>query len=748
MLIFLTISNSISTDMTVRGRARILMLVSLLLLSVSGGYAYLSARRVARLRALQTATQVALRDAFRLMVDTGTLLHSTGSILQPFEDWKSGLRRNADNLQGLAAHPGLALLADELSDRAAQVLRAWKLMEESHFAPAEQALTRVLETASGDFGAQGVTAGRALALSEQRLLVGYYLDMVRAERGLNVGLDTLQPFVTTILDALGQQIARQADNALSLTIRVSAAAIVVLIVSVVAALLYSIRFLDQANRGLEGVVRQRTRSIQSLLDFSGRGFLSFGPDLVIRPEHSRDCEEILGKGISGRRLADVLYPEGTSRTDFVKAMDLVFSGKSRPDVVFELIDNEIAVGDRVVRIDFRVIDSDTLMCSLEDITERRRLEGSIAEQQELREMILRAAMNRRTFVGLTREAEEVFREVHAFARDVEESTEAVAPGQGSAAAARATAAAARLEEVLQSLHTFKANAAFLRMKRTADEAHALEQNLHDNSLVEGGPGATAGLEKLVQAYQGELYVVREHLGADWSREPDTVPVRRRQLLEVERLAKTTHPQDAGLHAALEQVRMIPIGDLLDRYNETVQNLARSRAKRVRPIEVAGAETLVLPERFDRIGGALVHLVRNIVDHGIERPGERTAAGKNPEGLIRITARNGDGSLELMVCDDGRGIDFAAVEERARAMGLIEAGARPTQRDLLRLIFKSGFTTADAVTTVSGRGVGLTAVSETVRRLGGRIGVSTRRGEGTTVTLSIPDNHRGALQNES
>jgi signal transduction histidine kinase len=734
--------------MTVRVRARILMLVSLLLLSASGGYAYLSARRVARLRSLQTATQQALQDAYRLMVHTSTLLHSTESITQSFPDWKAALRRNADDLQGLAAHPGLGLLAGELSDRAGQVLRAWKLMEDSQFTPAEQALTMVLESSPNELGGQGVVAGRARALNDPRLLVSSYFDMVRAERGLNSGLDALGPFVTNILDALGQQIAKQADAALSVTVRISAAAIVVLIVSVVAALLYSIRFLDQANRGLEGLVQQRTRSIQSLLDFSGRGFLSFGPDLVIKPEHSRDCEAILGEGIAGKRLADLLYPEGTSRTDFVKAMDLVFSGRSRPDVVFDLIDNEVAVGDRVVRIDFRVIDPETLMCSLEDITERKRLEGSIAEQQELREMILRAAMNRRTFVSLTREAEEVFREVHAFARDVEQSTEAAAPGHGSDAAARATTAAARLEEVLQSLHTFKANAGFLRMKRTADEAHSLEQNLHDNSLVEGGPGATAGLEKLVQAYQGELDLVREHLGADWSREPDTVPVRRRQLLEVERLAKTTHPQDAELHTALEQVRMIPIGDLLDRYNETVQNLARSRAKRVRRIEVRGADTLVLPEHFDRIGGALVHLVRNIVDHGIERPGERTAAGKNPEGLIRVTARNGGGALEIMVSDDGRGIDFAAVEERARAMGLIETGARPTQRDLLRLIFKSGFTTADAVTTVSGRGVGLTAVSETVRRLGGRIGVSTRRGEGTTVTLSIPDNHRGASQNES
>ena len=282
-----------------------------------------------------------------------------------------------------------------------------------------------------------------------------------------------------------------------------------LVVSVVGALLYSIAFLDQANRGLETVVHQRTRAIRSLLDFSGRGFLSFGPDGIVRPEHSRECEAILGKGMAGRRLADLLYPAGTSRRDFANAMGLIFSGKSHPDVVFELIDKEVKVADRIVQLDFRVIDQETLMCSLEDITERRKLEGSIAEQQELREMILRIAMNRRSFVSLTRDAEDLFAQLQ------------VAVLSGSAEQGPDTDAA------LQSLHTFKANAGFLRMKRTADAAHTLEQDLHDRLLLAEDPAdARAGLDALVQAYRAEVDVVRQHLGEEWIREPDTVAVRR------------------------------------------------------------------------------------------------------------------------------------------------------------------------------------------------------------------------------
>ena len=710
--------------MTARNKARILMAGSLLLLIVSGGYAVLSMRKVARLRDLQAATQLALQDAYRMMVESSNLLHSTESILRPFQDWKVTLRRNADNLEALTVHPGLRLLAGELSDRAGQVFRVWKAMETSNFDPVVESLTGVLENAATELGAQGVSAGRALALTDERLLAAYYLSMVRAEKGLSTGMDAFGPFVTNVLDSFGQQISRQTDVELLQTTRVSAVAIAVLIVSVVGALLYSITFLDQANRSLETVVRQRTRAIRSLLDFSGRGFLSFGPDGIIRPEHSRECEAILGKGIAGKRLADLLYPQGASRRDFVSSMELVFSGKSRADVVFDLIDKEVKIKDKVVQLDFRVIDAETLMCSLDDITERRKLEGTIAEQQELREMVLRIAMNRRSFVSLTREAEEVFSEVQ------------VAVLAGSADEGIDSDAA------LRSLHTFKANAAFMRMKGTADAAHALEQNLQDRLLVVDAADAKAGLDALVQAYRAEVDVVRHQLGDEWIREPDTVTVRREQLLEAERLARTAHPDDAALHAALASTRMIPIGDLLDRYNETVQNLAGSRAKRVKPIKVIGGDTLVLPEQFDRLGGCLMHLLRNMVDHGIERAADRTSAGKEPDGQITIAAKQNSGSLELTLSDDGRGISFEAVEAKARLLGLLKNGDAADRQQLLRILFRPGFSTAETVTAVSGRGVGLAAVSDAIRELGGRMGVATRKGLGTTFSLIIPHERRG------
>ncbi len=736
--------------MTARGKARILMASSVLLLVASGGYAYLSAQKVARLRELQAATQAALQEAYRLMVQSNIVLHSRESIVRPFQDWKTSLRRNADNLQALAVQPGLKLLSPELSDRAAQVLRVWKAMETSNFKPVEQSLTQVLDSAASELGAQGVSAGREIALADEKLLVTYYLPMATAEKGLTTGIDALGPFVTNVLDSLGQQIGRQTDVALLQTTRVTAAAIVVLVVSVVAALLYSITFLDQANRSLEDTVRRRTRAIQSLLDFSGRGFLSFGPDFVIRPEHSRDCEAILGPDLTGKRLPDLLYAEGTAHGDFVKALELVFSGKSRPDVVFELIDNEVRVGDRLVQLDFRVIDAETLMCSLEDVTERKRLEAHVAEQQELREMVLRIAMNRRPFISLTREAEEVFQTVYALALNGSPAEPGRGPapalsqgaahasgGNGDGAVATARAGSVDGSTALQALHTFKANAAFLRMKRTAGEAHALEQNLQDRMLVEDAPDPRVGLESLIRAYRAEIDIVREHLGQDWIREPDTITVRRQQLLAVERLARTAHPDDLGLQTAIEAARMLPVGELLERYNETVQNLASSRAKRIKPITIVGGETLILPEHFDRIAGSIVHLLRNIVDHGIERPGERTAAGKDPEGRITIATKATGAGIEISLSDDGRGIPFEAVQAKARLLGIVAPSAVLGQRELIQIIFRPGFSTSETVSAVSGRGVGLTAVRETVRELGGRIGVSTRKGQGTTFTLSIP-----------
>jgi two-component system, chemotaxis family, sensor kinase CheA len=186
-----------------------------------------------------------------------------------------------------------------------------------------------------------------------------------------------------------------------------------------------------------------------------------------------------------------------------------------------------------------------------------------------------------------------------------------------------------------------------------------------------------------------------------------------------------------LRAAIMQARMVSVAELLERVPLLVRGLGRATGKAVR-LELDAGRAEVDKAVGERIFPAVVHLVRNAVDHAIEPPAERRAAGKPETGGIRVSCfERGDGRLELAVSDDGRGVDREAVARRA---------GRPPPRDdeeLLELLALPGLSTASATTTTSGRGMGVDIVRRTAEELGGELRVETERGVGTTFTLRVP-----------
>ena len=140
---------------------------------------------------------------------------------------------------------------------------------------------------------------------------------------------------------------------------------------------------------------------------------------------------------------------------------------------------------------------------------------------------------------------------------------------------------------------------------------------------------------------------------------------------------------------------------------------------------------------ERLADPLTHLVRNAIDHGIESPEARLAAGKGETGKIRISAKAHGGSVLIEVRDDGRGIDHGKVRQRAIERGMLTAQEQPTRAELEALIFAPGFSTADTVSTISGRGVGMDVVKRTVESLGGSVALSSESGVGTTTRIRLP-----------
>jgi len=191
---------------------------------------------------------------------------------------------------------------------------------------------------------------------------------------------------------------------------------------------------------------------------------------------------------------------------------------------------------------------------------------------------------------------------------------------------------------------------------------------------------------------------------------------------------------AGLHDGVRRLRMVPVGVALAGLPRLVRDTAAACGRQAR-LELVGESTEVDRSVLEGIAGALTHLVRNAVDHGLEDPAGRAAAGKPAVGTVSVRAREERNTLVLEVADDGAGIDVDAVRRRGVELGLVSAEQAAAAG--LDLVFRPGFSTAGRITELSGRGVGLDAVRATVESLQGTVAVTTVPGAGTTFTVTLP-----------
>ncbi len=199
--------------------------------------------------------------------------------------------------------------------------------------------------------------------------------------------------------------------------------------------------------------------------------------------------------------------------------------------------------------------------------------------------------------------------------------------------------------------------------------------------------------------------------------------------EVERL--TNELRDTALN-----IRMLPIGSTFSKFKRLVRDLSQELGKEIE-METFGADTELDKTVIEKLNDPLVHIIRNSIDHGIEQPAKRMAAGKPTAGTIRLGAEHAGDSVLITIKDDGAGINRDAIRAKAIELGMIAPGADLTNQEIYGYIFAPGFSMAAKITSVSGRGVGMDVVKRGIEGLRGTIVVDSELGRGTTITLKIP-----------
>ncbi|CAM2998694.1 chemotaxis protein CheA [Methylobacterium mesophilicum] len=319
------------------------------------------------------------------------------------------------------------------------------------------------------------------------------------------------------------------------------------------------------------------------------------------------------------------------------------------------------------------------------------------------------------------------------------------------AALEAAREARSVAPVLDALTAVLAGAPLQRTEAAPDPAGTLPQTFAE----EAAPvAAAAGKEPegriapkslkvdqakidLLMNLIGELVVSKNALPFLAKRAEETYASRemsreiKEQYAVIDRLAQE-------MQGAIMQVRMLPVAEIFDRFPRLVRDLARKLGKRI-DLALEGEDTAADKTIIEALGDPLLHIVRNSLDHGIESPDERRAAGKSATARILLKARQEADSVVIEVQDNGRGIDPARIRAAAIAKGVIgqEEADRLSDQEAINLIYRPGFSTAAEISDLSGRGVGMDVVLTTVEKLGGQVSVSSRLGEGTTTRLALP-----------
>jgi len=493
--------------------------------------------------------------------------------------------------------------------------------------------------------------------------------------------------------------------------------------------------INDLNTNLEAKVEQKTAEVTTLLDNAGQGFLSFGCDLIIHEQYSKECIKLLGEDLHGKNIADLLFSEEAKQKFFKNTIFEACRIDSNivQNSILSLLPSEIILNRRALQLRYKILQNKSLMLIITNITAKKKLEKKIQKEQEVLKMIVEIISESDSFYDTKREYEHF---IATYKESVNKNKTSLH----------------NINEIYRKVHTFKGAFSQLYMSSIVQLLHTLESDL--SALIKSNEHTNEKLLATLESYdyetnlQQEISTISTILGDEFLYAQNFIKIDCYNIKKIQNKIKTVFENEnvvtteaKEIITELSQISNPKLISLLKPYSTLVQQLASRFEKEVYPMEIICDEDILINEKYKPFIKSLMHLFRNSMDHGIEIPETRVRKDKDEIGTISCTVLKNDDNLQIFISDDGAGIDKKKVLQKAIENGIVtqKDAEKMSEKDILNLIFHERFSTKEEVSEISGRGVGMNAVKAEIEKLGGKIEITSIEDKGTTFVINIDYN---------
>jgi len=471
-------------------------------------------------------------------------------------------------------------------------------------------------------------------------------------------------------------------------------------------------------------LEERNKKVNTLLDNAGQGFLYFDKNMIIGDEYSSEVFKIFNEDVANKNITKLLY-KSLSKQEFLTStlQGILNESELRQEILISLLQNEFIINNKIINIEYKVLDNKNFMLILTDITIQKELDQKIKNEQQILKMVVEVVTTLEQFVEIKTNYINLILMINNY-KDIND-----------------------LPFLKMQIHTFKGLFAQKEMLHIVKHLHSFEDEINksidDNKLTPILQNIK--FDDMNSWLEEDIKILKDILGDDFFDKENHISLDKNRIGKLYEKIKlyfsninANDETSKDILNNIEELKYHSVKILFRPYEKLVEQLSKRLNKKVNPLYIQGQD-IYIGNIYKSFIHALVHIFRNSLDHGIEPAEIRMEKGKPEKGTISCIVTKDSHNITIKIKDDGAGIKLSKLKNKALEKNIISKEQLDllSDDDVLRLIFHSDFSTSEQITDISGRGIGMSSVLDELNKLHGTVIINNIEDIGLEFIFSLP-----------